>query len=348
MEKRGLSTIVATLILILLSLVAVGIVWVAVSNILKSGSEQANTGASSFLINLELQKVQVEANGDLSIFVKRNVGKGDLSGVYFLVSDGTNQKGIPKDANLVELGSQSFTLSSSEIAGLGLAGIKEVSIAPIIKSGSGKGTIGNVLATHVLTTYDNSREYNTIFLNNLITDPLFTSHSYWTGTWVVDSVALEEAELELVSSAKINVTNSSVQVYSDYVPVDPNKKYRFTLWIKQSSTNSHLYFGYDVYNSTKTEINSYNSAGTALNNYYFWNGDVTPSNSWKKITSYIMPCTPTTWTNPSDATGVNYRMDCSTAFLKMRFLNYGGSPTYGTGIGSITAWYALPRIEEVE
>ena len=338
MNKKSLSTIVVTLIIILISLVAVGMVWVVVSNLLKGGAEQTTTGMGSLFINLELQKVQAEANGDLSIIVKRNVGAGDLSGIYFLISDGTNQKGIQKDASLTELGSQTFTILSSEISDL--VGVKEVSIAPVIKSGSGKGTVGNVL-----DTYDNSEEYDIIFLNNLISDPLFKSHSYWTSTWVADSVELKEAGVNFIPSAKIDTT-SNIQVYSDYVPVNPNKKYRFTLWIKQSNTDSTLYLGYDAYNSAKTEINSYNSGGTAGQNYYFWYGDVTPSNGWKKITGYIMPCTPTTWTNPSDTTLKNYRMDCSTAFLRMRFLNYD-APTYGTGIGT-AAGYALPRIEEIE
>ena len=39
-NKRGLSTIVVTLILIVLSLVAVGVVWVVVSNLLNTGTQR--------------------------------------------------------------------------------------------------------------------------------------------------------------------------------------------------------------------------------------------------------------------------------------------------------------------
>jgi len=38
-NKRGLSTIVVTLIIILISLVAVGIVWVVVNNLIKGEQE---------------------------------------------------------------------------------------------------------------------------------------------------------------------------------------------------------------------------------------------------------------------------------------------------------------------
>ena len=47
-DKRGLSTIVVTLILIVLSLVAVGVVWVVVSNLLNTGTQQANFQFGTF------------------------------------------------------------------------------------------------------------------------------------------------------------------------------------------------------------------------------------------------------------------------------------------------------------
>jgi len=121
------------------------------------------------------------------------------------------------------------------------------------------------------------------------------------------------------------------------------------LWIKQSNTDSSLYFGFDSYNSAKTEISAKESSSSPVigssTNYYFWYGDILPSNTWRKITGYIFPCNQPTWTNPSDTTYSNYYMDCSTAYLRIRFLNYD-APPYGTSIGT-TAWYALPRIEEV-
>ncbi len=44
-NKKGLSDIVVTLIIIVLSLVAIGVVWVVVSNMLKSGTASADIGA---------------------------------------------------------------------------------------------------------------------------------------------------------------------------------------------------------------------------------------------------------------------------------------------------------------
>lgn len=43
-DKRGLSTVVTTLIIILLVLVAVGIIWVVVRNLIETGSEDIDLG----------------------------------------------------------------------------------------------------------------------------------------------------------------------------------------------------------------------------------------------------------------------------------------------------------------
>jgi len=134
-NRRGLSTIIVTLILILLSLVAVGIVWVVVSNILQSGAEQTFSGLGQLTLSLSLENVKVESNGDVSVTVKRNAGTGDLSGIDFIVSDGENSQVIKKSESLGELATKTFTITSAELTDV--AFVKEVSIAPI------SGTTGN-------------------------------------------------------------------------------------------------------------------------------------------------------------------------------------------------------------
>ena len=135
-NKRGLSTIVVTLLMILLSLVAIGVVWVVVSNILKSGTQQASSGLGQLLVSIELQNVNMKSNGDVDIGVKRNVGAGGLTGINFIVSDGVNTKVIKKDTTLQELNSNTFTLTASEL-GSNFGLVKKVSIAPIIDSNTG-------------------------------------------------------------------------------------------------------------------------------------------------------------------------------------------------------------------
>jgi hypothetical protein len=69
-NKRGLSTIVITLILILLSLVAVGIVWFVVNNILKSGAQGIDVGAKCLNTNVEATSVNCTGTPTASCTVR--------------------------------------------------------------------------------------------------------------------------------------------------------------------------------------------------------------------------------------------------------------------------------------
>jgi len=139
-NKHGLSTIVVTLILVVLSLVAVGIVWGVVSNILKSGTSQANFQFGTIFLNLKIEKVLTDANGNLLVTISRGVGAGDLREVDFIVSDGKNSQVIKKPTTLSELGTSTFTLTPSDLQGI--LSVAQVDIAPVINSG-GQNQIGS-------------------------------------------------------------------------------------------------------------------------------------------------------------------------------------------------------------
>ena len=141
MNKRGLSTVVTTLIIILLVFVAIGIVWVVVRNVISQGVEQISLGGLT--INLEIKDVKINLD-TIEINVKRNPGEGELSGIKFLVSDGVGTQVFEEETNMQELGERRFTLN---YAGL----VKEVSIAPILKSKSGKEIIGREIDKKVFS-----------------------------------------------------------------------------------------------------------------------------------------------------------------------------------------------------
>ncbi len=140
MNKFGLSTIVVTLILVVLSLVAVGIVWGVVSNILKSGTSQANFQFGTIFLNLKIDKVYSDSNGNFFVTVSRGTGAGDLKEIDFIVSDGKNSVVVKKSTTMSELGTSTFTLIPSDLAGI--SSVAQVDIAPVISSG-GQNQIGS-------------------------------------------------------------------------------------------------------------------------------------------------------------------------------------------------------------
>jgi len=133
--------IVSTLLIILLVLVALGIIWGVVRNVLNEGAEEVELG--KFLISLQLKRAYIN-DGNLGVNVKRGIGEGELSGMTFVFSDGQNSEVIAIEESLNELESGTYTFSEADLESLSINDITSVSVAPIYSSGSGAGSIGEI------------------------------------------------------------------------------------------------------------------------------------------------------------------------------------------------------------
>jgi hypothetical protein len=100
MQKRGLSTVVASLLVILLVIVAVGVVWTVARNVLTGGAEQFDVGAKCLQVNLELQKALEKNNSELgtsnySVTMKRiPPGEGDIGGLKLVFFNSTTNSEV--------------------------------------------------------------------------------------------------------------------------------------------------------------------------------------------------------------------------------------------------------------
>jgi len=140
-NKKGLSLIVTTLLIILLVLVAIGIIWFVVKNFLSEGAEGISFGR--FSLDLEIKAAFIDAE-NITINIKRNPGAGDFAGIKFIYYTETDSENIDTNITLEELGEKSF---SFELTQLDVSDIEKVSIALIYESDSGKTSIGRVLDT---------------------------------------------------------------------------------------------------------------------------------------------------------------------------------------------------------
>ena len=148
-SRRGLSMVVTSLIIILLVLVAIGIIWVVVQNIISEGSEQVSLG--QFTIDLEIKKVTITDDITLSqidVVVKRNPGEGELMGVNFIVEGNDVAEVYPinlEDAGLTlgELGQNTFPLDLTGTSFGSASEIEKVSIAPILITSGGNEFVGS-------------------------------------------------------------------------------------------------------------------------------------------------------------------------------------------------------------
>ena len=137
--NKGLSTIVSTLLIILLVLVAVGIVWVVVRNVLQQNSERIMLGRMT--VDLEIFKADVIDFTHIGVVVKRNPGRGEISGIVFIAYNTDESEAIRRNVSLQELEEQDFRIVLSVV---NASHIKKVAIAPIFMTKSGKEFFGDI------------------------------------------------------------------------------------------------------------------------------------------------------------------------------------------------------------
>ncbi len=219
MNKRGLSTIVMSLLLILLGLVAVGIFWVVVRNVVQGGAEEIDLG--KLTVDLEIQSVKSDG-GSIDVMVKRNPGEGEISKMKFIFNDEETSKSIEREISLDELDKKKFTFSQEELEELNYFNITKVSIAPIFKSGK-EESVGNVA-----DVYD-SKTNGEIF-SNLVANGDFSidnPDTYWTkgNGWGVSG---REARFSSASTGTLQQTVGAVAEH----------KYKLTFTITLSGGTS--------------------------------------------------------------------------------------------------------------
>ncbi|MCK9567994.1 hypothetical protein M0R72_03500 [Candidatus Pacearchaeota archaeon] len=146
-NKFGLSSIVISLILILLSLVAIGVVWAVVNGILEDASNEI--GIEQFTISIDITKAY-EYDGNVSVNLKRNVGSGEVVKIMFLLSDGENTESYTLESSLGELESKKFNIP---VLQLNSSEIEEISVAAIFESSGGEETLGDILDTYTITEH---------------------------------------------------------------------------------------------------------------------------------------------------------------------------------------------------
>jgi hypothetical protein len=142
-NKRGLSTIVVTLIIIVLSLVAVGVVWGVVNNLLKGGTAGIDINSKCLGVNLQITQANCSAgttNKICDVQVSRGGTTDDaFAGVKLVfrnVTAGVNSPAaIDVQGDLPAIVGARLTGKDSGIAKAN--GIDTVEITPYFKDASG-------------------------------------------------------------------------------------------------------------------------------------------------------------------------------------------------------------------
>jgi flagellin-like protein len=144
MNNKGISTIIATIMMILFVIIAAGIVWVVIQNILSEEIEGISSGLDRITLNIVGSSVNFSESGRVSLIINRDIGKGDLSKIKIILynEEGESYSEDIGASTLTELGSKKFSISTG-----GYSNIQKIAIAPIIKSSSGKETTKGIVST---------------------------------------------------------------------------------------------------------------------------------------------------------------------------------------------------------
>jgi hypothetical protein len=191
-NRKGLSTIVVTLILIVLALVAVGAVWLVVNNVIKSNSSQI--GTSGLTLSMDIEHVYQD-NNSVNVGVVRNAGEGTVTKIKFIFSDGTNSAAVTREVNLSELQARNFVF---QIAEINLSSIKSISIVPYYIGNNGNELLGNVKDTYSLHS-NYSSHLNESCFPTTCTDLSYTCENWSDGCGGVLSCGICNSSSSCVS-----------------------------------------------------------------------------------------------------------------------------------------------------
>jgi hypothetical protein len=166
----------------------------------------------------------------------------------------------------------------------------------------------------------------------------------WGSVNTVVTTFTDNSQIKALQSVS-NGNNSTCYQWAYYnkrVKVDPNKKYEFSVWMRQTvGTSGYKYLGFSVYDNNNSQITG------VWANPYFWETTQTSSN-WRKVNGFLEPSYVTDANNDgiSDTqspktVGTDWRMPNNAAYATIRF-GYCYSSVNGD-----TVQFAYPEIREI-
>ncbi len=146
MEKRGLSQIVSTVLLMLIFIVAISIISVMLSPLLKAPSNSVVVQSLSVYLEIEEESVEISDNM-VNMNVRRNPGGGEIIGLKVILEDEDGMiQSLDYSMGINELESKSISLPYKSSS---IGRIEKISIAPLF-SVNGQERLGDIADTTIL------------------------------------------------------------------------------------------------------------------------------------------------------------------------------------------------------
>jgi hypothetical protein len=136
-DKKGMSAIVTTVIMVALALVAIGIVWAVISNIIGTSAGETAITAKCLKVDLVIDSAScVGTPATCTIVVSRKAGGETTDGMKVVVSSPTITSDVmDKETALDALGSTTLTVSGGGMPSSFV--VDNVKVTPYFKDDSG-------------------------------------------------------------------------------------------------------------------------------------------------------------------------------------------------------------------
>ena len=185
---------------------------------------------------------------------------------------------------------------------------------------------------------------------NLVNNPNVSGTAAdWTGGPTVASQPFTDGRTIRVLS---HTSTSNHQIISSRFPVDSNKMYEISVWLKSDVTTGLVYVGLFAYNDANASIGviqvpkSTGAVGTINTNPYGASG-YAPTTAWKKHTFYVLPAgyetDPRVMRLLGENNNFNFVFISDVTQMQMRWLNWSN-----TSASPKTVYAALPMVQEVD
>mgnify|MGYP001600517803 CR=1 FL=1 len=151
MQKRGLSNVVTTVLIIMLALGAIILLWVFVKPLIIDNSIDIS-GLLTVSMAFVPDSVSIISNGDIAFLVKRNAGEGNVVGLAIILEDSkSNVKTVYKrNLTINEYEKRNVNILGSEYD---IQNITKISFAPIFLNRKGKEVIGNIMDVYPVSLF---------------------------------------------------------------------------------------------------------------------------------------------------------------------------------------------------
>ena len=129
--NKGLSTIVTTVILVALALVAIGVIWAVIGNLLGKSSGDISSSSACLKIDLKIVNADCTTPTACQVTLSRGAGGDEFSGVKLIFSDDLTSKVVDAPGNIEPL----FTITVTKDSGFSTTAPNKVEIAPYFTEG---------------------------------------------------------------------------------------------------------------------------------------------------------------------------------------------------------------------